>query len=155
MKENAELLAALESVQAERLRQPTQPLPPYSQPVSKEELELAERVVTNLISMAQQVSPGNLAAVEALRKAMGVIGVDIKPPPSSSTIIERQPEPVEAVPPTVEAVPPPVEAIPPSLGAVPPPAEVDTNISDSPAENIESTVNELPPVQDSGNIVQT
>ncbi|CAG7717210.1 unnamed protein product [Allacma fusca] len=72
LQENAELLRNLEKYQSQRLKQATQSVSPYCQPVSKEEVDLADKVVENLIVMAQQVNPGQLVPTEYLRKAMGI-----------------------------------------------------------------------------------
>ncbi len=70
--ENARLIENLEKVQHHRLAAPTLPLPPYVQPATEGEVRLADRIAENLIDLAKQITPGTIASVPALHKAMGI-----------------------------------------------------------------------------------
>ena len=72
LEETAQLLGNLEKVQHHRLGLPTLPLPPYLHPPSETEAHLADRITENLIDLAKQTVPRNIASVPALHKAMGI-----------------------------------------------------------------------------------
>lgn len=72
LEETAQLIGDLQKAQNERLRLPTQPIPPHAPQPSDEELRLADRITENLTELAKSVPPGNIVSEEALRKAMGV-----------------------------------------------------------------------------------
>jgi len=72
LEETATLIESLEKMQKERLSQGSLPLPPYVQPPSENEVQLADRVTENLIQLVKQSIPGRIASEASLHQVMGI-----------------------------------------------------------------------------------
>ncbi|KAG0724002.1 Bromodomain-containing protein 7 [Chionoecetes opilio] len=72
LKENANLLEELSREQHERLSRPLPASLNNIAPPSQQELQLVEKVTEGLTQVAKQASPGSLAPVPIVRRAMGI-----------------------------------------------------------------------------------
>eukprot|EP00092_Neocalanus_flemingeri_P068908 GFUD01084319.1.p1 GENE.GFUD01084319.1~~GFUD01084319.1.p1 ORF type:complete len:320 (+),score=57.43 GFUD01084319.1:50-1009(+) len=68
----AQLIKNLQSAQNKRLSAPPPPNLTQTPPPSQREAKLAERLVSGLVLLSSQTSPGDLAHTPQVRKAMGV-----------------------------------------------------------------------------------
>ena len=92
----AQLIQNLQNVQHKRLSAtPPQNLNGLTPPCSRE-MALAERLVSGLSVMSGQVTPADVAPVDMVRRAMGVVGVGTTPSGSTVTpLTNGHVEPVE------------------------------------------------------------
>ena len=80
--ENADLINQLREAQQERLNAAQPPHLSQLPPPSEHELELASRIQKNLVELASQVRPGDVAARETIQK---VLGISLNPTPKPET----------------------------------------------------------------------
>lgn len=74
---NTSLIEQLHQVQHDRLSAPTQHLSLIPHP-TKQELDLAEQITSNLTSIAKKLPPCAIASAPGIRKAMGISTVGIE-----------------------------------------------------------------------------
>lgn len=77
----AQLIKNLQSAQNKRLSAPPPPNLCQTPPLSQREAKLAERLVSGLVLLSSQTSPGDLAHTPQVRKAMGVALPILETPP--------------------------------------------------------------------------
>lgn len=76
--ENADLINQLRDIQQERLSAAQPSHLSQVTPPSERELELASRIQKNLVELASQVRPGDVAAHETIKK---ILGISLNPTP--------------------------------------------------------------------------
>ncbi|XP_050700060.1 bromodomain-containing protein 7-like isoform X2 [Eriocheir sinensis] len=86
LEENATLLEQLSQEQHERLSRPLPASLNNLPPPSQQELQLVEKVTDGLTQVAKQASPGSLAPVPIVRRAMGITVLPVTSDPANSSI---------------------------------------------------------------------
>lgn len=88
LEENATLLEQLSREQHERLSRPLPASLNNLAPPSQQELQLVEKVTEGLTQVAKQASPGSLAPVPIVRRAMGITVLPVTSEPTDSIEVD-------------------------------------------------------------------